>query len=152
MTWKASGLAQYRETISNYIWPQINISMYNLDRIEKYIKDFFSIRYEHIDWFYRSTHQQRTYGVYKLKHGTKIMDLVISIHGNVEENLIADKLVPEKFATPDKLFAFLKSFKDFLNTNQLLLDANNEGEDTDMAITLLKEIKDDLVAMIDYVS
>jgi len=125
--------------------------MTKIEKVEKYIRDFFAQRFDNIDFFYRTTHQQRTWGIYKLKRGTELMDFVISIHGNVEENLYFEHLIPHKFVTPDRLFAFLDSFKKYINDHQHLLDLNFAGEDTDDIIIRLQETKDDLVQMIDYV-
>lgn len=119
--------------------------------IEQYLRDFFSERFEFLDFFYRAVHKQRTWGIYKLNHGTKLMDLIISIHARVEDNLHFDHLIPQQFATPDKLFQYLNELKIFLNSQQYLLDANEQGEDTDHIIVDLQRIKDDLVAMVDYV-
>jgi len=125
--------------------------MNKIQKIEKYISDFFSERFEQINFFYRETHRQRTYGIYKLKKGTKLMDFVISIHSNIEEHLYFPKLIPIKFVTPDQLFVFLSTFKTYLNNHQELLDINFEGEDTDYIITEIQRFKNDLVDMIDYV-
>ncbi|GGA95950.1 PD-(D/E)XK nuclease domain-containing protein [Mucilaginibacter rubeus] len=122
-----------------------------IDRIEHYLRAFFSERFDSLDFFYRTTHQQRTWGIYKLKHGTKLMDFVISIHARVEDHLHFDHLIPHKFVTPERLFKFLNDFKSFLNSKQYMLDDNFEGEDTDMIITYIQEFKDDLVDMVDYV-
>ena len=68
----------------------------------------------------------------------------------MEKELVAPKLIPEKFVTPEKLRKFLASFKDYLNDHQHILDINNKGLDTDDIVVRIQRIKDDLVAMIDY--
>eukprot|EP01133_Synstelium_polycarpum_P013759 gene13759-16227_t len=124
--------------------------MTNIEKLEKYILDFFSTRYPDIDFVYKVTHRDRHHGVYLLEKGASLMDFIISIHGNVEEELVAPKLIPEKFVTPEKLFKFLASFKDYLNSHQDLLDINNKGLDTNDIVVRVQKIKDDLVSMIDY--
>lgn len=124
--------------------------MDKIKRIEKYLFDFFSSRYEFIDIFYRSTHRDRHYGVYKLKSGNLIMDFIISIYANIEEKFYAEKLIPQNFATPDALLYSLDLFKKYLNDNQNLLDLNFCGEDTDYVISDLQKIKDELIQAIDY--
>ncbi|WP_442591934.1 PD-(D/E)XK nuclease domain-containing protein [Pedobacter sp. AW31-3R] len=124
--------------------------MTKIEKLEKYISDFFSERYEDIDIFYWTTHKNRHYDIYKLEQGTKLMDFVIGIHGNIQDNLNAKHLIPHKFVTPDRLFNFLTAFKAYLNDKQYLLDLNIKGEDTDYIIVKIQEIKDDLVQMIDY--
>ena len=124
--------------------------MTNIEKLEKYISDFFSTRFPDIDFVYKVTHRDRHHGVYLLEKGNSMMDFIINIHGNVEEELVAPKLIPEKFVTPKELFKFLASFKDYLNGHQHLLDINNKGLDTDDIVVRIQRIKDDLVAMIDY--
>ena len=124
--------------------------MDKLKRIEQYIFDFFSNRYEHIDIFFRSTHRDRQTGIYKLKDGPRIMDFLISIHGNIEEQYFAEKLVPHKFSTPDALFRSLNLFKKYLNDNQPLLDKNYDGDRTSYIIYDTQKIKDEIVEMIGY--
>ncbi|WP_316818434.1 PD-(D/E)XK nuclease domain-containing protein [Pedobacter nyackensis] len=125
--------------------------MNKIETLEKYISDFFSTRYEDINYFYKTTHQNRQHEIYKLKKGTRLMDFVISIHSNIEDNLYAERLIPHKFVTPERLFNFLANFKTYLNDHQHLIDINNVDEDTDFVIVKIQEIKDDLVQMIDYV-
>jgi len=124
--------------------------MDKIERLEKYINDFFSTRYPDIDLLYKVTHRDRVVGVYLLKQGNELMDFLSDIHGNVQEELIAPKLIPEKFATPEKLFSYLTSLKDYLNSKQHLLDINNDGEKTDEIVFRVQKTKDDLIAMIDY--
>jgi hypothetical protein len=125
--------------------------MNRVKKIEKYIAEFFSERFERLDWFYRTTHEQRTHGIYQLKQGTDLMDFLISIHSNVEDHLYFDRLIPQKFVAPDNLFSYLGNFKVWLNEHQHLLDINFQGEDTDYIVTETQKIKNDLVNMIDYV-
>lgn len=124
--------------------------MNELKRIEKYIFDFFSNRYEHIDIFFRSTHRDRHTGIYTLIDGPKIMDLIMSIHGNIQEQYFSEKLVPHKFSTPDALFRSLDLFKKFLADNQYLLDQNYEGDSTSYIVYDTQKIKDEIIEMIDY--
>jgi len=119
-------------------------------RLEKYLFDFFDSRFEDLDFFYRAVHKDRHYGIYKLKDGNKLMDFIISIHGNIEEHFYFKKLIPQKFATPDALLATLENFKNYLNNNQKYIDINNDGENTDMIIAEIQKIKTELIQAIDY--
>lgn len=124
--------------------------MDKIKRLEKYLFDFFSSRFEDLDDFYRITHRDRQYGIYKLEQGNKLMDFVISIHGNVEEQFFYEKLIPHKFATPDALLTALDLFKKYLNENQKYLDINIDGENTDYIVREIQRIKNELVQAIDY--
>lgn len=124
--------------------------MDKIKRIEKYLFEFFSNRFEHIDIFFRSTHEQRQWGIYKLKDGSLLMDFLMSIHGNIEEQFYFEHLIPHKFATPDALLASLDAFKKYLNANQKFLDKNSKKEDTSYIVSTIQHIKNELVQMIDY--
>lgn len=119
-------------------------------KIERYIKEFFSNRYSDYRMFYKDEHKHRRVGMYQLKEGTSLMDFLISIMGNIEEKIYVGKLVPNVFATPEKLIEYLKWFKGYLNDNQRLLDINIDGENTSYVIHELQTMKTDLVEMIDY--
>lgn len=119
--------------------------------IEKYLFDFFSSRYEHIDNFYKSTHRDRQYGIYKLKNGNILMDLIINIHSNIEEKFYSKNLIPQNFATPEALLYSLDAFKKYLNDNQKYLDYNYNEDNTDYIISDLQNIKEELIQAIDYV-
>jgi hypothetical protein len=124
--------------------------MDKIQRVEKYIYEFFTNRFEHYDMFYRSTHRDRTYGVYKLNDGPKVMDLIMSIHGNIEDQFYFEKLIPHKFTTPEALFSSLNSFKEFLIQNEYLIIQNLDGENTYYVVSELLKIKTELIQMIDY--
>lgn len=126
--------------------------MYKIKIVEKYIKDFFQIRREDFDVFYRTTHRDRTTGVYLLKHGTDLMDLIIDIHSNIEEQYCAEQLVPQHFATPEKLLYSLQLFKKYLNSKQYIFDDNFDTENSSYIVDVTQKMKDDLVSMIDYVT
>ena len=124
--------------------------MDKIKRIEKYLFEFFSSRYENIDLFYRSTHEQRQWGIYQLKDGNLLMDFIISIHGNIEEQFYYEKLIPQKFASPEALLASLEGFKKYLNANQKYLDKNSKEDHVSYLVTTTQHIKNELVQMIDY--
>ncbi len=124
--------------------------MNKIQRVERYIYEFFVNRFEHYDIFYRSTHRDRTYGVYKLNDGPKIMDLIISIHGNIEDQFYFEKLIPHKFTTPEALFSSLNAFKEFLIEHEYLLTKNLDGENTYYVVSEVLKIKTELIEMIDY--
>jgi hypothetical protein len=124
--------------------------MNKVERLEKYISDFFLSRWQDFIWFWKTTHRDRQQGIYLLKDGNLLMDLLFNIKGNVEDYFLCDKLIPQRFATPEALFAALTKFKNLLNRDQYLLDKNFQGEDTDFIVYRIQEFKDELIQMIDY--
>lgn len=126
-------------------------TMSKIKRIEKYLFEFFDNRFEHLDVFYRSVHRDREYGVYKLKNGNQLMDVIISIHACIEDEYYSKRLIPHKFVTLESLILSLDNFKKYLNNQQYLLDQNIDEVNTSDIIIHLQEIKDELIQMIDYV-
>jgi hypothetical protein len=124
--------------------------MTNIERVENYLYRFFEARFDDFDDFYRNTHQERRSGIYNLKDGSDLMDYLHNIHGNIENIYFSEKLVPEKFATPDLLFQSLNIFKAYLNNNQNLIDSNKESEIISPLIAEIENFKNSLVYAIDY--
>jgi hypothetical protein len=124
--------------------------MDKIKKIEKYLYDFFSSRFQDIDIFYRSTQRDRQYGIYRLKQGDKLMDFIISIHANIEEHFYSNNLIPQNFATPEALLFALENFKKYLNDNQKYLDMNYDEEKTDYIVYDTQKIKDEIIQAIDY--
>lgn len=120
-------------------------------RIEKYLFEFFSSRFDTLDLFYRSTHRDRTSGIYRLNDGNLLMDFIISIHGNIEEHFFSEKLIPKKFASPEALLSKLEEFRKYLEENQYLIDQNINGERTSYIIHTLQGINEELTEAIRYV-
>lgn len=124
--------------------------MDKIQRMEKYLFDFFRSRFVYIDMFYRSTYDNRREEIYHLKKGNLLMDYIMSIHGNIEEQFYFKNLIPHKFATPNALLGSLEAFKKYLNDNQKYLDLNFDGENTYYIVSEIQKIKDELIQAIDY--
>lgn len=119
-------------------------------RLEKYIFDFLSPRFEDYHLFYKSVQSNRRTEIYNLENGPQLMDFIISIHSKIQEDYYWDKLIPQKFATPKSLLNSLNAFKEYLITNHKLIEPNIKGEDTYYIISDLLKIKEELIEMIDY--
>lgn len=79
------------------------------------------------------------------------MDFIISIHGHIEEFFFSEKLIPQKFASPEALLLKLEIFGNYIKENQYLLEENMDGENTSYIIYTLQEIKEELLEAIKYV-
>ncbi|KAA6318312.1 hypothetical protein EZS27_031665 [termite gut metagenome] len=101
--------------------------------------------------FYRATREHRRTEIYLLENEIDLMGFLDSIYGNIEEYFCYEKLIPQKFASPEVLLLKLSDFKRYLNDNQKFLDCNYKGEDTSYIVVRIQEIKDELIQMIDYV-
>ena len=133
--------------ISSFIMITIN----KAKEIAKYVSDFASSRFEDIDIFYRTTHRDRHYGIYQLKHGPALMDFLISIHGNMEEKLNFPCLLPTVFASPNQLMEYLLWLRKYIVSHQDYINDNISGDNTSYIIVELSHISNDIISMIDYV-
>jgi hypothetical protein len=124
--------------------------MDKIKRLENYLFDFFSSRYDDLFDFYTVTKRERQYGIYRLKEGNYLMDFLNGIHGNIEGQFYFKNLIPHKFATPEILLTTLDLFKQYLNDNQKYLDINIDAENTNYIVMEIQKIKNDLVQAIDY--
>lgn len=118
--------------------------------IEEYINDFFASRWQNYQMFYRDVNDNRRTGIYQLKRGNELMDMLNNIMGHIEEKLYFEKLVPQVFATPQNLISYLSAFKEHLKEYQPLLDLNNKGEETSYIVHELQSMKIELVELMDY--
>lgn len=125
--------------------------MNKITKIEQYIQDFFSSRYENYRMFYIDESRHRRVGIYNLNHGTDLMDLLNSIMGNIEEKYFVGKLVPGIFAKPENLIDSLLSFKEYLIEKQPLIDANTQDGNTNYVIIEIQTMKNEIIDMIDHV-
>ncbi len=124
--------------------------MNKIKRLEKYLFEFFSTRFEELEFFYETTYRDRQDGICRLKDGDKLMDFLRSIYDIISENYNFQNLIPQKFATPEALLSSLDSFKKYLNENQKCLDLNINQENTNYIVNHIQIIKNELIQAIDY--
>ena len=93
--------------------------------IEEWSNEYYSKWKDFYDYVYRS----RENGIYKLKAGCSLMDLLHSIMGRIEEYfLLSDEdihLIPTKFASVCHLVRYLKEFKKFVCEYKHIIEENS---------------------------
>ncbi|WP_111309768.1 PD-(D/E)XK nuclease domain-containing protein [Confluentibacter sediminis] len=124
--------------------------MNKIERVEKYLFDFFENNIHDFDLFYRTTNEQRNEGIYRLENGNEILDFLFNVHSNIYENLKFKKLIPSRFTTPNDLLVFLRNFKKYIENNSFLLDEENVNGRTSYVITHFIEYKNKIIKAIDY--
>lgn len=124
--------------------------MNKIDRIEKYLFEFFQSRWEDFEMFYRSVRAERHSGIYQLKDGDELLNFLDSIHGNIQDQYFYKKLIPQQFTTPDALFRSLRIFKKYLLEKRYLIDQNYNDELTSHIIHTINKMQLELIEMIDY--
>lgn len=58
--------------------------------LSEYLEEWISARYKDWSMFYHSANQDKRNGVYRLKSGDRLMDLLDDIMGNIEEHFAFD--------------------------------------------------------------
>lgn len=125
--------------------------MTKIERVENYLNDFFTYNFYDFKDFYRTTYDQRNEGVYRLEKGAEIMDYINHIQSNVEENLDFPKLVPHRFATPEKLLFYLNALNKFvLHEGKFIDEMFKENENCDYILSHIFRYKDNLSSAIQY--
>jgi len=122
-----------------------------IKRIETYLHNFFSNRFEDLDDFYKAIRQNRTWEIYKLENGNFLLDYVNTIHSYIEERYNFEKLVPHKFVTLEALLTSFEGFEKMLTEGQSDLDLNFKGEETYYIVNTIQHLKDELLEMIHHV-
>lgn len=124
--------------------------MNRIKEIEDYLYRFLSARIYEFRAFYINTIKEKYTGIYHLKHGTNLMQLLHDIDGILEEDLFFKNLIPDKFATPEVFFDSLTRIKNHLDSYQCFINANLKKDDTSYIIKEIVQIKNDLSKVIDY--
>ncbi len=96
-----------------------------------YLEEWITARYT--DWkdFYLITNEERRNGIYRLKSGTELMNLLNDIMGNIEDHLGFDEgthIIPSRFSSIPQLLQFLENFNSHLKKAYPLIEQNLGGE------------------------
>ena len=124
--------------------------------IENYLTRFINTRRSGFQSFYRDVkkHRQHPTGIYRLKRGTEMLDMLHEIDEAFSYRLTG-KLVPEKFTTPNELIQYLinlrdqiLSFRETIKKNYSYIEEikihRYENEETEKVFNMIAK-------MIDYV-
>ena len=100
--------------------------------LSKYLEEWSRNRYSEWHDFYHEVSRYRQNGIYLLKGGTELMNLLNSIMGNLEDKFaLPDEdshLIPTQFASLAHVIRFLTWFKDYVDSFKPILDSNiNNG-------------------------
>ena len=123
-------------------------------QLDRYVKEWISARYDDLMLFYKDTSKYRrsSSGIYKLKEGEALMDLLNDIVGNLEEKLLLDdnqSLIPSSFSSISQFLLFVCALDDHLRSKRPLLERNICGEYTSDIVFNMLKILDDIHYMRD---
>lgn len=124
--------------------------MTKVNRIEEYLYRFINNNIWEFDSFYRSTSEQRHYGIYKFENGSLILDFIGDLHNNIYEYLNFERLIPDRFTTPEELIQYLRNFRAYIISKNNLFDEDNIDVYTSYIISHTVMLKNKIIQAIDY--
>ena len=99
--------------------------------LSKYLEEWISSHYPEWNQFYHYVSRNRRNGIYHLKGGTELMDLLNSIMGNIEDRYSlpdeSSHLIPTQFASVSHLLNHLKWFKGYVDSFKSIIESNISG-------------------------
>lgn len=116
-----------------------------------YLEEWASARYGEWNDFYRSTNRDRHTGIYRLKCGNELLQLLYDIIGNTEDHFFVEKgrhLISSKFSSIPQLMQFLENFKQHIKNRYHLIEMNLNGGETDSVVFEMYKMCNDIDQMV----
>lgn len=116
-----------------------------------YLEEWITARYSDWTMFYHSTNQNKRNGIYRLKSGERLMDLLDDIIGNIEEHFAFDvnsHIIPSRFSSIPQLLQFLDNFQKHIKKQFHLIEKNIIGEETDSIVIEMYKMCSDIDQMV----
>lgn len=116
-----------------------------------YLEEWITARYSDWNMFYHSTNQNKRNGIYRLKSGERLMDLLDDIIGNIEEYFAFDvnsHIIPSRFSSIPQLLQFLDNFQKHIKKQFHLIEKNIIGEETDSIVIEMYKMCSDIDQMV----
>lgn len=116
-----------------------------------YLEEWITARYSDWNMFYHSTNQNKRNGIYRLKFGERLMDLLDDIIGNIEEHFAFDvnsHIIPSRFSSIPQLLQFLDNFQKHIKKQFHLIEKNIIGEGTDSIVIEMYKMCSDIDQMV----
>ena len=119
--------------------------------LSEYIEEWISARYEEWYYIYTAINRDRQTGIYRLKLGDQLLQLLYDIIGNIEEHFGTKEkqhIIPSKFSSISQLLHFLENFQKHINNHYYLIEQNFNGEDTDTIVHDINRMCNDIDEMV----
>ncbi len=119
--------------------------------LSTYLEEWTDARYPNWSDFQHEVFLDRKTGIYRLKSGDRLMQMLINIKENVLNHLCVENgthIIPSKFSSVPQLMQFLDGFNRLLKSDYHLIEQNIEGENTNWIILELNRICHDIDQMV----
>lgn len=119
--------------------------------LSKYLKEWVAARYVNWNDIYAAINRDRRIGIYRLKSGDQLLQLLYDIIGNIEEYFITEErqhIIPSKFSSIPQLLRFLENFQQHIKNHYHLIEQNINGENTNIIVLDIYKICNDIDEMV----
>lgn len=123
--------------------------MNKIERIEKYLHDFFKFNLFEFDDFFITTEDQKREAILTIENGRELLNFLRGLN-HYTKKLTSPKLVPHNFTTPDDLILYLTNLKRFIDEKSFVLRENEESSRNHFLIQDIIFFKNEIVKAIDY--
>lgn len=119
--------------------------------LSEYLEEWTNARFGDWDYIYKAVNRDKHTGIYLLKSGDELLQLLYDIIGNIEDHLLVDTnshIIPSKFSSIPQLLQFLDNFKRHINDRYHLIEDNFNGEETDLIVVDMYKMCQDIDQMV----
>lgn len=119
--------------------------------LSEYLEEWFNARFGEWNDIYRAVSRDRHTGIYHLKSGDRLLQLLYDIIGNMEEHFSVGAnchLIPSQFSSIAQLLQFLENFQQHIKNRYHLIEKNLNGEETDMIVVDMFKMCNDIDQMV----
>lgn len=105
--------------------------------LSEYLEEWVAARYRKWREIYRGIFSDRHTGIYRLKSGEQLLQLLFDIIENIGEHFMTEArrhIIPSKFSSIPQLLQFLDNFQEHIKNRYDLIERNMDGENTDIIV------------------
>lgn len=119
--------------------------------LSAYIEEWVAARYSEWMDFYHTTIRDKATGIYQLKQGNELMDLLDDIICNINDCLTVETgchIIPSRFSSVSQTVQFLENFSTHLKNRHHLIEKNINGENTSYIVCEMFRMCKDIDQMV----
>lgn len=119
--------------------------------LSAYIEEWVAARYSEWMDFYHTTIRDKATGIYRLKKGNELMDLLDDIVCTINDCLTVDEgchIIPSRFSSISQTIQSLENFNALLKSKHHLIEKNFDGENTSYIVYEMYRMCKDIDQMV----
>lgn len=118
--------------------------------LSDYLEEWVGARYREWEEFRIVTNREKRTGIYQLKLGEELLQLLEDIMGNIEDHFVVEQnchLIPSQFSSIPQLLQFLENFRQHIRGRYYLVENNLNGADTNRIVFEIYKMCNDIEQM-----